>query len=188
MKIPPLVARAKAAAADLSFTSSCSDEVGILLRLLASAVGSRRLGEIGAGCGVGTSWLASGLAPGAELFTVEADEQRAKVTGQLFASSQIRVIHGDWHELLSLAPFHLLFADGGRAKEGEPELVVEALAPGGIVLLDDLTPEEAWNAEQRARWSVGDPVREFWLHHHALVASELRVSPSSSVIVAARPY
>lgn len=186
MEVPPLVARAKAVAADLGFSSSCSDEVGSLLRLLATVVRSTRVGEIGTGCGVGAAWLASGLAPGAELFTVEADEQRAKAAEKLLAASPVHVIRGDWHELLSLAPFHLLFADVGNAKQGEPALVLEALAPGGIVVLDDFTPEEAWDEQQRARWSDGDPVREFWLNHGALVASELRVNPTSSVIVAAR--
>ena len=64
--------------------------------------------------------------------------------------------------------------------------MVEAIAPGGVVVLDDMTPEEARDEEQRARWSAGDPVREFWLHHRALIASELRVSARASVIVAAR--
>jgi predicted O-methyltransferase YrrM len=184
---PQIVRRARALAERLGFASSCSDEVGTVLRLLAINAGSRRIGEIGTGCGVGTAWLASGLQPGAVLSTVEIDEQLAGAVRALFeVSPQVSVMAGDWHELLSRGPFDLLFVDVASAKEDEAERVADALAPGGIAVLDDLTPEEQWTDQQRRQWSGGDPVRLFWLRHPSLVAAELRMSATSSIVLAAR--
>ena len=53
------------------------------------------------------------------------------------------MLEGDWRELLPPeAPFDLLFFDATkqlRPRE-DGELVVGLLAPGGIAVLDDLTP------------------------------------------------
>ncbi|MHC5728870.1 MAG: hypothetical protein ACYTXY_33085, partial [Nostoc sp.] len=45
---------------------------------------------------------------------------------------------GDWRDLLIYAPFDLLFADGGKAKVTQPQTLITALKPGGLILLDDL--------------------------------------------------
>ena len=73
MSIPPLVGRARAAAAELGFENSCRDEDGMLLHVLAGHRGVERVAEIGTGTGVGTAWLASALAPGTPLFTAESE-------------------------------------------------------------------------------------------------------------------
>lgn len=71
--VPPRVVEAQRRARELGFTRSCTDDVGRLLRVLAATVRGT-VGELGAGCGVGTSWLASGLGPHASLVSVELDE------------------------------------------------------------------------------------------------------------------
>ena len=70
------------------------------------------------------------------------------------------------------APFDLLFADGGTAKQHEE--LVELLAPGGTLVMDDLTPGRAVD---------GDPVRELWLRHPRVACTELQLSPRESAIV-----
>ena len=82
------------------------------------------------------------------------------------------MLHGDWQEVLpGEAPFDLLFADGGRSKYHEELLGL--LAPGGTLVLDDLTPG----------YDGPDPVRELWLGHPRLLAAELQVSSREAVIV-----
>lgn len=71
MIVPPLVARAEALAAISGFEKSCLPEVGALLHVLAARRGLLRAAEIGAGCGVGSAWIVSALAPGTPFFTVE---------------------------------------------------------------------------------------------------------------------
>ena len=53
---------------------------------------------------------------------------------------------------------------------------VGMLAPGATAVIDDLTPGR----------SAHDPVRELWLGHPDLAATELQVSPREAVIVAVR--
>lgn len=180
--IPPLVARATALAAQHGFTRSCTPEVGRLLRVLAAQVRTGMIAEIGTGCGVGAAWLASGLAPGATLVTVETDAALAGAARDLFRDmANVRVLAADWRGLLPHGPFALLFADVTDAKAGHPELLVQALAPGGVVVLDDLTPEDQWPPEWRGK---PDPVRDFWLNDPRLHATEVLLTPTSAAILA----
>jgi predicted O-methyltransferase YrrM len=171
--LPPLVAQALALAERTGFTRSCSVETGRLLRVLAGQRGRARVAEIGTGCGVGSAWILSGLPPEVPFVTVELDAERAAAAAELLAADeQARVLPGDWRDVLPAeAPFDLLFADGGRSKEHEE--LTGLLAPGGTLVLDDLTPGRAGP----------DPVRELWLSHPRVASVELRVSSRESVIV-----
>jgi predicted O-methyltransferase YrrM len=172
--VPPLVQRAHALAESLRFGRSCSPEAGRLLQVLAGQRGRTRVGEIGTGCGVGAAWILSALPPEVPFVTVELDEARAAAVAELLSGDgDARVLHGDWVELLPAeAPFDLLFADGGRSKEHEE--LVGLLAPGGTLVLDDLTPGRPGP----------DPVRELWLRHPRMAAIEVQLSPREAAIVA----
>jgi predicted O-methyltransferase YrrM len=178
---PPLVRRAAEVADRLGFSRSCEPEVGRLLHVLAAQRGRARVGEIGTGTGVGAAWIVSALPPEVPFVTVELDPERAAVSASLFAEdAQVRVLAGDWHELMPPeAPFDLLFYDGGgkQRPDLDGEAVVALLAPGGLVVMDDLTP---------GRSREGDPVRAFWLGHAALAAVEVTLSPAMAAIVAVR--
>lgn len=128
--------------------------------------------------------MASALNPAVPFFTIEIDVPRAQAVQALFAHlPQVHVLPGDWHALLDYGPFALLFADGGGAKRLEPELVLSALRPGGLLVLDDLTPEEYWPPEWQGQ---PDPVRIFWLNDRRVAATEIRVTATSAVILATR--
>lgn len=183
-RLPPLVQQAQALAARQQFPHSSLMEVGRLLRVLTGQIDAGRIGEIGSGVGVGAAWIVSALRPAATFFTIELDTGRAGLVRQLLADCpNVHALHGDWHALLAHAPFDLLFADGGQAKRNDPEPLIDALRPGGLILLDDLTPEEHWPPEWRGQT---DPVRAFWLHDPRLAATELRVTATSAVILASR--
>jgi predicted O-methyltransferase YrrM len=171
--VPPLVQRALALAERTGFQRSCSAETGRLLQVLAGQRGHERVAEIGTGCAVGSAWILSALDPGVAFLTVELDEKRAAEATDLLAEDEgARVLHGDWRELLPAeAPFDFLFADGGKAKYDEE--LVGLLAPGGMLVLDDLTPG----------YADPDPVRELWLSHPRVVAVELQISRREVVIV-----
>ncbi|MCL6596577.1 MAG: class I SAM-dependent methyltransferase [Firmicutes bacterium] len=182
--IPPLVRQALAVAEKLSFPDSSTMETGRLLHVLASQVRTGRIGEIGTGCGVGAAWIVTAIPHEVSFYTVEVDETRARAVADLFGSyANVRVVHGDWHELLAHGPFHLLFADGGKAKETGAEEIVTALAPGGMLVIDDLTPLDLWPPERRGR---PDRTRDFWLNDDRVAATEVLESPGRSVILAVR--
>ena len=90
----------------------------------------------------------------------------------------MRVLAGDWHDVLAPhAPFDLLFHDGSkREPERDGEETLRLLAPRGLIVMDDLT----------ATRSSPDGVRDFWLDHPDVAATELQVSPEEAVLVAVR--
>src|SRR5258706_11811793 len=53
-------------------------EVGVLLRVLATAIQARRILEIGTAIGYSGIWLGGALPPDGTLLTMEMDEQRAR--------------------------------------------------------------------------------------------------------------
>lgn len=173
---PSLADEALALARRLQFENSCTAETGRLLQVLAGQRGRLRVAEIGSGCGFGSAWILSALDPGVAFVTVEPDDERAAAVGELLAGDEnARVLHGDWADVLPPeAPFDLLFADGGGQATKTDDSLLDLLAPGGTIVLDDLTP---------GRSIDGDPVRELWLRHSRVVAVELQVSSSEAVIV-----
>jgi predicted O-methyltransferase YrrM len=177
---PPLVDKALALTESLGFERSCRPEVGRLLHVLAASRGRERVAEIGTGTCVGAAWIVSALPPQTPFFTAENDSERAAAARALFADDEnVHVLEGDWHELLpQAAPFDLVFYDATkqlRPRE-DGELVAGLLAPGGIAVLDDLTPG----------FAGPDPVREFWLSRPDLAVTELLTTPESAAILAVR--
>jgi predicted O-methyltransferase YrrM len=121
--------------------------------------------------------------------TVENDEERAAAAGRLFEQlPNLRVLQGDWHVLLPPeGPFDLVFFDGGHWKSGdvaaESEHALELVAPAGVVVIDDMTPEALWPEEWRGR---PDPAREFWLEDPRLRAVEIQTTPRTAAILATK--
>ena len=174
---PPLVREALASAGARGFAQSCSDATGRLLHVLAAQVRAGRIGELGTGAGVGTAWMASALDPATELFTVERDGALASAAAGLFGDlGNVSVVHGDWSELASRAPFWLVFCDAGDPKLGSPDAVVAMLEVGATVVLDDFS-----GLDHR-----GDVTRDAWLRHPRLVTTELLVSDREAVVIGVR--
>ena len=175
MNVPPLVARARAAAAELGFYSSCSDADGRLLHVLAGRRGVARVCEIGTGAGVGTAWLASALPPGVPLYTAERDEMRAAAAARLFADDpDVHVLVGDWRAVLPPhGPFDLLFVDG-KSPRDDPDAVLGIATPGATVVLNGVSADR----------SGADALWERWLGHPRASAVELETGGNVSVLVA----
>lgn len=180
--VPPLVKRALNLSEQINFKSACSLESGRLLRLLTSQLQSGVIGEVGTGCGVGASWIVSALSPGTSFFTVEENPVGAAAARALFDSLlNVRVIQGHWREFLYTWRFGLLYAGQGSGREQEPELFVQSLRVGGMIVLDGLTPISRLPLEMRDQ---PDPVRDFWLNDSRLLATEIQVSPAEAVVLA----
>jgi predicted O-methyltransferase YrrM len=176
----------------MEFKRSSIREVGRLLGALAASRPGGNLAEIGTGTGVGAAWVASAMGPDASFVTVEVDDDRAGACAELFAGiPNVRVLHGDWHAVLPPeAPFDLLFFDGGGWKRSpsqqmraESDRALELVATGGIVAMDNLTPEHLWPTDGPA-WP--DALREHWLGSDTLFATEVLTTPESSAIVAVK--
>lgn len=181
--LPALVSRATAGAAAAGFEWSCLPATGRLLAGLAAAKPSGRLAESGAGYGVGAAWLAAGMTGAATLVTVERDAARAAAAGELFAADpRVSVLTGDWALLRDHAPFDLFFCDGGGKRE-DPAGVIDLLAPGGILVLDDFTPTDGWPPLFDGR---PDELRLRYLLDDRLTTAEVRVGADMAVVLGTR--
>ncbi len=180
---PDIVIRAQAVCQRLGFTRSCRPEVGRRLQRQAAAIERGQMLELGAGCGVGTAWLASGLQTETttRLVTIDHDQTLAATVSALFSDwSAVTVLTGDWRQALSQGPFQLIFVDVSEAKNAGVDDVVGTLTEGGMVMIDDLTPVELWPEEWRGK---PDPVRDAWLNYPDLASSEVRVASDHAMIV-----
>src|SRR5262245_21339862 len=125
-------------------------EVGALLRVLATAVGARRILEIGTAIGYSGIWLAGALPPDGSLFTLEIDQDRAREARENFArtglADRVTVIVGDAKLMLAkvAVPFDVIFQDGDKQLY-TPLLdrLVSLLRPRGLLVTDNVL----WDGE-----------------------------------------
>lgn len=177
--LPDLVVAAVREAQMLAFPLCCRPEHGRLLQVLARGT-EGVIGEIGTGTGCGSAWMASSGTK-ARIVTIELDEERAEAARAVLGG-RATVLTGDGAELQQHGPFDLLVIDGGGCggKRGEVPLdPVQWVKPGGTFTIDDFTPTDPWPP-------AGDPGRDLWLGHPAAIASEIRLAPDLSTIVARR--
>jgi predicted O-methyltransferase YrrM len=180
---PELVEQAVAAARQFGFPltreeaeprqlpSASLPGTGRFLAVLAAACQGGCIAEFGTGTGVGAAWLASAMPADCTLVTAEIDPGRAEVAaGLLAADPRVQVLTGDADTLLApLAPFDLIFNDGGQRDRASFAARVGMLKLGGWIVSDDVTPVQAlppgsplgdsdpkrqlWSAEPRLSWT-----------------------------------
>jgi hypothetical protein len=97
----------------------------------------------------------------------------------------LAVLHGDWTQLREHGPFDLLVLDGGgKGKDRTVDTPLDPadgwLALGGTIVLDDFTPAAVPGALEH------DVVRQHWLRHPALHATEIRLAPDLATIIGVR--
>jgi len=125
-------------------------EVGMLLRVLATAVGARRALEIGTAIGYSAIWIAGALPADGSLLTMEMDQGRAREARENLARAgvgdRVNVMVGDAKLLVSKVsgPFDLIFQDGDKQLY-TPLLdrLVSLLRPGGLLVTDNVL----WDGE-----------------------------------------
>jgi demethylmenaquinone methyltransferase/2-methoxy-6-polyprenyl-1,4-benzoquinol methylase len=172
---PRLVAEATERAARRGFEYSCEEPVGPLLATLAAAVptGGRIL-ELGTGAGVGTAWILAGLGARTDVTvrTVEFDpELAAAVRATAGWPAWTEVLTGDAELLVQRLGRHdLIFADATGGKWTGLRHTIAALAPGGVLLVDDMELSRYTEPEHRASVTA---VREALAGDPRLVTVEL---------------
>lgn len=141
--------------------------VQALLRALAAG---RHVAELGTAFGEGAAAMAE---TARSVVTVEVDPARAAIARErLTRFSNVELVEGDWRSLRGA--FALVFAD---ADVHDWDRVLTLVAPGGLLVKDDLTPGRA---------IAGDPAREFLLRDPRLAAAEILTTPETAAIVAVR--
>ena len=202
IRLPEMVHKAVALATQLGFPllpegrqpgyhgppSACIPQVGRLLQVLALGKPAGRIAEQGTGAGVGTAWLASGLAAGATLLSVDSDPQRADAVAELFRDEpRVTILTGDWHTVMpNSEPYDLLFMDATPRTDlayAHWDAVTELITIGGQIVMDDLTPVALWPAEWE---SITDYKREFACNNPRVVGTEVQTTPTTSALIITR--
>ncbi|GLC90061.1 O-methyltransferase [Lysinibacillus piscis] len=181
--IPELVQASKLLAERNNFENSCSDEAERLLSVLVGQITHGKILEVGTGFGVGSSWILSSIAPTAKFITVDNSKEKIDATAHHIRHKQAEFIYGDWKEVIAKGPFQFIFADAAAAKTIEGELLFHTLNVGGMLFMDDFTPEEQFPNEWKGK---PDKVREYWLNHSGLIATEIYLTPNSAAILATK--
>ena len=127
------------------------DPDGRMLRLLAEAIGAKKVVEIGTSNGISAIWLATALRKtGGKLITHEIDAETAALARKNFAragvADLVTVVEGDAHQTVSQlkGPIDLVFIDA--EKQGYSDYLKKLLPlvrPGGLVLAHNMSPRMA---------------------------------------------
>jgi len=135
--------RGRQAAANLPSINVSADE-GRLLAVLLTAVGARRVLELGALGGYSGVWMARALPPGGKLTTVECDPSHARVAREAYRAAgvadRVDLIEGSALEVLPTltAGFDAVFVDADKAPMAQYfEWGVRLLRVGGLLLGDN---------------------------------------------------
>jgi predicted O-methyltransferase YrrM len=125
-------------------------EVGALLRVLATAIGARRILEVGTCIGYSGIWLAKALPADGMLITMEKDERRAQIAKANFeragVADRVSIMIGDAQlKIVKVAgPFDLIFQDGAKPLYNTLlDPLVKLLRPGGLLVTDNVL----WDGE-----------------------------------------
>jgi predicted O-methyltransferase YrrM len=128
-----------------------SAQQGKFLSLLATAVGARRILEIGTLGGYSTVWLARGAGPDGRVTTLEYEPKHAEVAraniDRAGVGDRVEVLVGaalDTLPSVTGGPFDLVFIDADKENNpGYLEWAVKLTRPGSVIVVDNVIREGA---------------------------------------------
>ena len=128
-----------------------SAQQGKFLSLLATAVGARRILEIGTLGGFSTIWLARGAGPDGRVTTLEYAPKHAEVArvniDRAGVGDRVEVLVGaalDTLPSVTGGPFDLVFIDADKENNpGYLEWAVKLTRPGSVIVVDNVIREGA---------------------------------------------
>ncbi|GIH08212.1 hypothetical protein Rhe02_62790 [Rhizocola hellebori] len=155
IEIPPIAAKAQAIADRGQWKLSSEPRTGALLRTLAASKPGGRILEVGCGLGVGSGWILAGMDEDARLIGLEVHAKIANICRDLLAvDSRAEVITTDatkWLEEYTGPPFDMIFVDTTDAKFNRRDVLLAHMAPGALLIGDDLLPNDTWTEQHPER-------------------------------------
>ncbi len=175
-------------ATESGFELSCDPRVGRFLAVLAAAVPAHgRILELGTGCGVGLAWIVHGLdaRDDVEVVSIERDPGSVACARRGEWPGFVSIVEGDALEVVpESGKFDLVFADSEGGKWEGLDRTIAALGPGGLLLVDDMTPAR-WESEHHRVKT--EAVRDRLLTDPQLVAVEI-AHGTGIVLCSRRPH
>ena len=120
-------------------------ETAALVAMLARATGARAVLEVGLAIGYTALQIARGLADGGRVTSLERDAQMIAAArgflGRDPAGARVDIVEGDAAVTMAVlaGPFDLIYVDADKSGyPGYVERALDRLAPGGLVLIDNM--------------------------------------------------
>lgn len=153
--MPPAWREIDARSRALGFDMPSESGAGAMLRTLAAARPGGRLLELGTGTGLATACLAAGMDATARLISIDNDAgPQAVARGALGDDPRLTFVLADavaWMADQPDATFDLVFADAWPGKYEGLDEALRLLAPGGLYVVDDMSPQPNWPEGHQAR-------------------------------------
>jgi len=132
----------------LGFDMPSEAGTGAMLRLLAATKAGGRLLELGTGTGLATAWLLEGMGSDASLVSIDTDMGvQAVARAVLGDDPRVTFVIEDGLDYVRAqrpASFDLIFADAWPGKYEGLEETLALLSPGGLYVIDDMSPQPNW--------------------------------------------
>lgn len=181
-EIPELVTRALRAVWTGGYVHATRTETGRLLATLAAT----RDGTIAeCGSGVGAAWLRCGAPSRTRVISAAPVPLRGEDATEVFGNVDVEVIATDFEGLAKHGPFSLLVLAADCAQRVDRDSMLGMMAPGGIIVIDDLAPSYGW--PPRTHGSI-DTMRLEWLTDSRVESTETQVAEDAAVLVAVRRH
>ncbi len=137
----------KEATAVLEFTMASDLYTGSLLKTLAASKPSARLLELGAGTGLATAWIVSGMDEKSSLIAIENNEILIDVANKYIIDRRVEFLLADAYEWINNykgQKFDFIFADAMPGKYDLFDETIAMLNSGGLYIIDDMLPQPNW--------------------------------------------
>jgi len=137
----------KEATEALEFRMASDLYTGSLLKTLAASKSSGRFLELGAGTGLATAWIVSGMDERSCLIAIENNEILIDVANKNIVDSRVEFLLADAYEWIKEykgEKFDFIFADAMPGKYDLFEETIAMLNSGGLYIIDDMLPQPNW--------------------------------------------
>ena len=139
----------KEATVELQFNMASDLFTGSLLKTLAASKRSGRFLELGAGTGLATAWIVSGMDERSSLIAIENNEILIGVANRNIVDSRVEFMLADaydWIRDYKAEKFDFIFADAMPGKYDLFDETIAMLNSGGLYIIDDMLPQPNWPA------------------------------------------
>jgi len=145
---PPMYEIIRQATSAAGFTMASDPLTGSLLRTLACSKPASHFLELGTGTGLSTAWILDGMDGLSTLISIDNDESFLQIArSNLGEDSRLKLVvadGGEWIEASGNLRFDFIFADTWHGKYLLTDQTLSMLNPGGLYVIDDMSPQPNW--------------------------------------------
>lgn len=148
--VPKGYAAIETASRSIRFSMPSDLQTGALLQTLVASKPKARVLEIGTGTGLATAWLLAGMDAESLLLSIDNEARYQAVADNILGDdARLQLLCTDAGVWLADNPdarFDLIFADAWPGKYANLNEALNALAVGGLYVIDDMLPQPNWPA------------------------------------------